>query len=133
MTSEDTSILDHRNFCLALSIVEGQQIAHASGFSVPSEEVQQHEVMETIAKWMLLASNGSIDEVVKCTDWFVTLTNLFTTMDEESIESMKLSLSSFGVALLIHLLDNTFLELVGNKEYVAINAMETLRKFNIGG
>lgn len=130
--TEDTSALDHRNFCLALSIVEGQQIAHASGFAVPSEDVQKHEVLEIIAKWMLLASNGTIEEVVKCTDWFVTVTQLFNSMDSESVKAMRLAVSSFGVALLAHLLDNSFLEFIHKEDHVTIDAMETLRKFNMG-
>jgi len=33
----------------------------------------------------------------------------------------------------VHMLDNGFLEFVHKEDSVTINAMETLRKFNIGG
>jgi hypothetical protein len=130
--SEDTSALDRRNFCLALSILEGQQIAHASGFSVPSEDVQQHEVLEIVAKWMLLSSNGTLEQVLKCTNWFVDITNLFNDMDEEQKEAMSMAVSSFGAALIIHMLDNSYLEFIHKHDYVTLDAMEVLRKFNRG-
>jgi hypothetical protein len=129
---EDTSALDQRNFCLSLSIVEGQQIAHASGFSVPSTDVQEHEVLEIVAKWMLLASNGTLDQVVTCTKWFVEITNLFNSMDEEQKEAMQMAVSSFGVGLVIHLLDNGYFEFIQKQDHVTLDAMKTLRKFNIG-
>ena len=38
--------VDKRNFYLALSILEGQKLASTAGFSVPSGDVQESEIMD---------------------------------------------------------------------------------------
>lgn len=130
--SDETYVLDHRNFCLTLSIVEGQHIAHASGFSIPSEDVQKHEVLEVIAKWMLIASSGALDEVVTCSSWFCDIAKVFNGMDDEQVYAMRMAISSFGVALLAHLLDKGILELMQVEGTVTLSTLDLIRKFTQG-
>lgn len=131
--SDDTSVLEHRNFCLALSIVEGQHLAHASGFSIPSEDVQKHEVLEVIAKWMLVASSGVLDEVVTCSNWFSSIAQVFNGMDDDQVSAMRMAISSFGTALIIHLLDKGLIEMDLNEDgSLSIKTMDLIRKFTQG-
>jgi hypothetical protein len=103
------SPVDKRNFYLALSIIEGQRIASSAGFSVPSEEVQQSEIMDTISRWLVLTNLGIFDTVHSCADWMMDVVKLHNDLDEADISNTKNVIMSFGMALISHLVDNDLL------------------------
>ena len=101
-----SSPVDKRNFYLAPSIMEGQRIASSAGFSVPSQEVQESEIMDTISRWLILTNLGIFQTVQDCTDWMMEVVKLHNDLDDEDIENTKNVILSFGMALVSHLVDN---------------------------
>lgn len=112
-----SSPVDKRNFYLALSIIEGQRIASSAGFSVPSEEVQQSEIMDTISRWLVLTNLGIFDTVHSCADWMMDVVKLHNDLDEDDISNTKNVIMSFGMALISHLVDNDLLLLPEKSDY----------------
>lgn len=103
-----SSPVDKRNFYLALSIMEGQKIASSAGFSVPSPEVQESEIMDTISRWLILTNLGIFQTVQDCTDWMMDVVKIHNDLDDDDIENTKNVIMSFGMALVSHLVDNEF-------------------------
>lgn len=103
--------VDKRNFFLALSVSDGQTLANTVGFSIPSEEVQQNELIDVVQKWMTLAAVGIVDQVRICSDWMSEAVDIFQNLDDAEIQNMKSVLVCYSVALLSYLIDNELLEL----------------------
>lgn len=101
--------VDKRNFYLALSILEGQKIASSAGFAVPSQEVQESEIMDTISRWLILTNHGIFQTVHECSDWMMDVVKIHNDLDEDDIENTKNVILSFGMALVSHLVDNDLL------------------------
>lgn len=101
-----TSPVDKRNFYLALSIMEGQKIASSAGFAVPSTEVQESEIMDTISRWLILTNLGIFQTIQDCSDWMMEVVQLHNDLDEDDLENTKNVIMSFGMALMSHLVDN---------------------------
>ncbi len=101
-----TSPVDKRNFYLALSIMEGQKIASSAGFSVPSTEVQESEIMDTISRWLILTNMGIFQTIQECSDWMMEVVKVHNDLDDEDLENTKNVIMSFGMALMSHLVDN---------------------------
>lgn len=110
--------IDKRNFFLALSILEGQRIAHGAGFSIPSEDVQQSEVLDTIHKWILLSGSGIMSQVSKCIEWTLEVTTEEEAMTPEEVEHTREVLTAFSAATLSHLLDRNMLTLSSDLDMV---------------
>jgi hypothetical protein len=106
----DLDALEKRNFHLALSITKGQELAHLSGFSVPSEDVQKQEIMDIITKWLTLHNLGVLDEVHRCADWVIHTTRKVQDFDDEQAEASRIYITSFVIATLIHLLDSQLID-----------------------
>lgn len=104
-----TSPVDKRNFYLALSILEGQKIASSAGFAVPSQEVQESEIMDTISRWLILTNLGIFQTIQDCSDWMMEVVKIHNDLDEEDLENTKNVILSFGMALVSHLVDNDLL------------------------
>jgi hypothetical protein len=105
------SPIDKRNFYLSLSIMEGQKIASNAGFAVPSAEVQESEIVDTISKWVILTGLGIFDNVKQCSDWMLEVVKVHNDLDDDELESTQNVLMSFGMSLISHLVDNELLEL----------------------
>ena len=101
-----TSPVDKRNFYLALSIMEGQKIASSAGFSVPSTEVQESEIMDTISRWLILTNMGIFQTIQECSDWMMEVVKVHNDLDDDDLENTKNVIMSFGMALMSHLVDN---------------------------
>lgn len=101
--------IDKRNFFLSLSIAEGQKIASSAGFSVPSTEVQENEIMDIISKWVILTSLGVFETTQNCAEWMMEVVKVHNDLDEEDLENTKNVILSFGMALISHLVDNDIL------------------------
>jgi hypothetical protein len=104
-----TSPVDKRNFYLALSILEGQKIASSAGFSVPSQEVQESEIMDTISRWLILTNLGIFQTIQECSEWMMEVVKIHNDLDEDDLENTKNVIMSFGMALVSHLVDNDML------------------------
>lgn len=104
-----TSPVDKRNFYLALSILEGQKIASSAGFAVPSQEVQESEIMDTISRWLILTNLGIFQTIQDCSDWMMEVVKIHNDLDDDDLENTKNVILSFGMALVSHLVDNEFL------------------------
>lgn len=103
--------VDKRNFYLALSILEGQKIASTAGFSSPSEEVQESEIIDVIRKWLVLTSVGVFDHTKVCTEWMLEVVQESNDLTEAEIENTRNVLVSFGMGLISHLVDSELLEI----------------------
>lgn len=97
--------LEKRNFYLSLSVTNGQELAHLSGFAIPSEDVQKQEIMDVISKWLALYTLGIVDEIHKCADWIVETTTKVNNFSEAQQEASRVYVTSFAIATIIHLFD----------------------------
>jgi hypothetical protein len=104
-----TTPVDKRNFYLSLSILEGQKLASTAGFSVPSGEVQESEIIDTIRKWLVLTAVGAFDNVKECAEWMMEIVKIHNDLDEDDAESTRNVLVSFGMGLISHLVDSEIL------------------------
>jgi hypothetical protein len=104
-----SSPVEQRNFYLTLSVLEGQKLAHAAGFSIPSEDVQQSEVIDIINRWLVLSGIGALDAVKECSNWMISMLSDFNDWTTAEQENTKNIITSFGVGLLSHLLENEIL------------------------
>lgn len=104
-----TTPVDKRNFYLSLSILEGQKLASSAGFSVPSGEVQESEIIDTIRKWLVMTAVGAFDNVKECADWMMEIVQIHNDLDDDDAESTKNVLVSFGMGLISHLVDSEIL------------------------
>lgn len=123
--------VDKRNFYLTLSIVEGQKLASTAGFAVPSPEVQEHEIMDTISKWVVLTSLGIFDTVQHCAGWMTEIVKIHNDLDDDEAESTKSVIQSFGMALISHLVDNDLLLLPENVTAVSNPTTDGKTIFNL--
>jgi hypothetical protein len=97
--------IDERNFYLTLSILEGQKLAHSAGFSVPSPDVQEHEIIDTMQKWFALSSTGVLYHLKECASWMLTILKENNDFDETTLKAIENIITSFGVATIAHLID----------------------------
>ena len=118
--------LHKRNFYLMLSVIEGQRLATSAGFTAPSEEIQQSELLEVIKKWMILAGYGITDIISDCAEWVVAAAE--DSYDDEERAATQDSLVSFGVALLGNLLDRKFIEFTPDLEISEEGSAQFLRE-----
>lgn len=108
--------VDKRNFYLALSILEGQKIASTAGFSAPSQEVQESEIMDTIRKWLILTALGIFENVKDCASLMMEVVKLADNLTDSELQSTEDALVSFGMGLVAHLVDSELLSLVSDSE-----------------
>lgn len=97
--------IDERNFYLTLSILEGQKLAHSAGFSVPSPDVQEHEIIDTMQKWFSLSNTGVLHHIKECASWMITVLKENNDFDEATLKAIENIITSFGVATIAHLID----------------------------
>lgn len=114
--------VDKRNFYLALSILEGQKIASTAGFSSPSEEVQESEIIDVIRKWLVLTSLGIFDHTKICTEWMLEVVQESTELTEAEIDNTRNVLVSFGMGLISHLIDSELLELQADNANIPMDS-----------
>jgi hypothetical protein len=103
--------VDKRNFYLSLSVADGQALANSVGFAIPSLEVQNHELVDTVQKWLTLAALGIIDQIRECTSWMAEAITQFQDLSEEDLANTKSVLTCYSVALLSYLIDNDYIDL----------------------
>jgi hypothetical protein len=117
--------VDKRNFYLALSIVEGQRIASSAGFSSPSQEVQESEIMDNIRKWLILTSLGVLENIKDCASLMMEVVNLDSSLSEKELESTEAALISFGMGLVAHLIDSDLLMLINDSDEIEMDSRAT--------
>lgn len=119
-----TSPVEERNFYLSLSIVEGQRLAQSVGFSVPSPEVQEHEVMDIIQKWFILSASGILEMLQECSAWMINVLREHNDFSEDQLKSTKNIITSFGVGVIAHLLDQEVIS-IDEDAYSGTNSIES--------
>lgn len=100
------SPVEQRNFYLTLSVLEGQQLAHSAGFSVPSPEVQESELLDIIQRWITLSGIGALESIKACSNWMLDMLEDTNEWEAEEKENINNIIVSFGVGLLSHLIDS---------------------------
>lgn len=125
--------LEKRNFHLALSITNGQELAHIAGFAIPSEEVQRQEIMDMISKWLMIHTTGILDEVNRCADWIVETTAKVNNFTDEQQEASRIFVTSFALATIIHLLDMNCIDYVASASDTDEKSREFIKKNLLGG
>lgn len=122
--------VDKRNFYLALSVSDGQALANSVGFAVPSTEVQNHELVDTVQKWMTLAAVGVVDQVRECADWMSEAIVELQGLSEEDLANTKSVLVCYSVALLSHLIDSELLDIrVQDNGVLDVSRIDRLLEF----
>ena len=111
------SAIDQRMFYLMLSPVEGQNFAKDLGYSVPSEEVQQFEVLDVMSRWTTFLKSGLMDEVLESTDWFVDFLEKTDKLNS-SADDFKAALTVFSVSMLNKLMDSEKVGIVLSEEEI---------------
>lgn len=101
--------VDKRNFFLSLSVADGQALANSVGFAIPSMEVQKHELVDTVQKWITLAALGIVDQVRECTSWMTEAIVQFQDLSEDELANTRSVLTCYSVALLSYLIDNDYI------------------------
>jgi hypothetical protein len=112
-----SSPVEERNFYLTLSILEGQKLAHAAGFSVPSADVQEHEIMDIMQKWFTLSHAGILDSVKECANWMINVIKDTNDLDDESLAATENIITAFGIAAISHLIDQEMLSILEPENY----------------
>lgn len=113
--------VDKRNFYLALSILEGQRIASSAGFSAPSQEVQESEILDTIRKWLILTALGVFENIKDCASLMMEVVKIDNSLSAEELDSTETALVSFGMGLITHLVDSELLSLVSDTEEIEMD------------
>lgn len=108
--------VDKRNFYLSLSILEGQRLASVAGFSAPSQEVQESEIMDIIRKWLILTALGIFENIKDCAELMMEVVKVGNYLSDEELDSTETALVSFGMALIAHLVDSDMLSLVSESD-----------------
>jgi len=111
------NLTDQRMFYLMLSPTEGQKYADVMGYSPPSEDVQELEVMDVMARWVTLYKTHVLDDIMETADWFVELLDKTDKLSSPSSE-FKAALTVFSASLLNRMMDNGKLGLFLNPEDV---------------
>lgn len=97
--------IDQRMFYLMLSATEGQTFAQLMGFPTPSEDVQELEVMDVLARWFMVANTGVFDEIREASHWFVDFLEKADKLNSPSEDFLN-AITVFSIALLNKLMDN---------------------------
>lgn len=99
------NLTDQRMFYLMLSPTEGQKYADVMGYSPPSEDVQELEVMDVMSRWITLHKTQVLDHIMETADWFVEFLEKSDKLSSPSDE-FKAALTVFSASLLNRLMDN---------------------------
>lgn len=99
------SVTDKRMFYLMLSPTEGQKYADIMGYSRPSEDVQELEVMDVMARWVTLHKTQILEDIMETADWFVEFLEKSDKLSSPSDE-LKAALTVFSASLLNRVMDN---------------------------
>lgn len=117
MEEIDTDPLDKRNFLLMLSPGEGQMLSELAGFSAPSKDVQESELIDVISNWITLAASGNLEYVKKASSWISDFVIDIYGFPEEQRDQLTAAYFSYGVALISYLLQVKAIDLYSTGEY----------------
>lgn len=106
------SAQEQRLFYLMLSPAQGQEFADELGFPHPSEDVEEAETMDVIARWALITVSGLLEEIIESADWLCDLQNKVGDIQDHIRDAFHKTITSYSVALLNKLLDSNKLVLV---------------------
>ena len=107
--------IEQRMFYLMLSATEGQQFARSMGFSTPSEDVQELEIMDVLSRWVMVSKSGVLDEIREASNWFVDFLESSDKINSPS-EDFVNALTVFSIALVNKMLENGHIGLIVSEE-----------------
>lgn len=99
------SAQEQRMYYLMLSPSQGQTFAQDAGFPPPSEEVQEAETHDVIARWALLTATGILEDAMITTDWLLDI-NAFDELEDDMREQLQKLFIAHSLGLLNKLLDS---------------------------
>lgn len=103
--------IDQRMFYLMLSATDGQEFASSMGFPVPSEDVQEMEIMDVMSRWVVVATSGVLENVQEAVEWFVSFLEKNNKLNSPSDEFAS-ALIVFSIALMNKMMDNGLVGLI---------------------
>lgn len=106
---------DQRMFYLMLSPTEGQKYADVMGYSPPSEDVQELEIMDVMSRWVTLYKTDILEEITEAADWFVEFLNKSDKLNSPPDE-FRAALTVFSASLLNRMMDSGKIGLFLNPE-----------------
>lgn len=103
--------VDKRMFYLMLSPLEGQEFASMMGFSTPSEDVQEIEIVDTFNRWAVNHKAGTLKDIRESAKWFVDFLSASDKLVSPA-EDMEAALTVFSIAMLNKLLDRGMIAII---------------------
>lgn len=100
----DTSVLDKRNFLLLLSPGNADIINKIGGFSSPSKDVRDQEIIDVITTWLTLAGFGVLRHIDICAEWVTEFALINEDSSKDFHRKVKAGYYSFAVSLISHLI-----------------------------
>lgn len=116
MEEVNTDFLNKRNFLLMLSPGEGQMLSELAGFSAPSKEVQDNELVDVVSNWITLAASGNLAYIKKASTWISDFVIDIYGFPEEQRSQLTAAYFAYGVALLSYLLEVNAIDLYSTGE-----------------
>lgn len=111
--------IEQRMFYLMLSATEGQKFASSMGFSTPSEDVQELEIMDVLSRWMMASQTGLLDEIREASEWFVKFLEQTDKINSPAEDFIN-ALTVFSLALTNKMLDNGYIGLIVSEDDLEI-------------
>lgn len=96
---------EQRMYYLMLSPSQGQEFSKNAGFPPPSEDVQEAETHDVIARWALLTSTGILEDALITTDWLLDI-EAFDEIDDDMREQLQKLFVAHSLSLVNKLLDS---------------------------
>lgn len=103
--------IDKRMYFLMLSPADGQIFANEAGFQFPSEEVQEAETYDIIARWALLTATGIMEDAIETSDWLMELDG-FKGIPDGMLDQLRKLVVAHSVGLVNKLLDSDKIALI---------------------
>lgn len=117
---------DKRTFFLMLHPQESQSLAAAAGFQPASDDVSDVELIDTVAKWSVLAAAGCMDVALLCSDWIAKFLVERNDLDEKYFSQYRVLFYGFSASLLSLLMDKQVIDIVGDPYDVVYDVAERL-------
>jgi len=107
--------IDQRMFYLMLSAVDGQQFASSMGFPIPSQDVQEMEIMDVLSRWVVVATSGVLEHIQEAVEWFVSFLEKNDKLNSPS-EEFSNALIVYSIALVNKMMDTGLVGLIVSDE-----------------
>ena len=107
--------IEQRMFYLMLSAIDGQQFASSMGFPIPSQDVQEMEIMDVVSRWVVVATSGVLESIQEAVEWFVSFLEKNDKLNSAS-EEFSNALLVYSIALVNKMMDTGLVGLIVSDE-----------------